>query len=39
MKDKELELYIKTNYPVQTGLDNPILRRKSEPVNEINEDI
>jgi len=36
---KEIEQYIKQNYPIQTGFNNPILRAKSKPVKEITNEI
>lgn len=36
---KELEKYIKKNYPIQTWMNNKILRTKSEPVKEITQEI
>ena len=43
-KEKEMSIkiseeFIKQNYPVQTGLNNPILRTKSKWIEEINEEI
>jgi len=33
MDKKQLKEYILQNYPIQTGLNNPILRKKSVPVD------
>jgi len=36
---KELENFIKQNYPIQTWLNNPILRKKSEEVEVFDEEL
>lgn len=36
---KEFKNYIKTNYPLQTGLYNKILRKKSIPIEKITDEI
>ena len=36
---KDLEKYIRQNYPIQTGLHNPILRKKSEKIEDFDEDL
>lgn len=36
---KELEKYIRTNYPIQTWMNNDILRKRSKEVEEITDDI
>jgi len=33
--DKKIKEYIQQHYKIQTGLNNPILRKKSEPVDNI----
>jgi len=37
--NKELEKYIQQNYPIQTWLHNPILRKKSEEIGVFDEDL